>query len=181
MKTKVSAALVVLLVSFLLLTVTSLGQEKDPLGAAASSINKHAASAEGAAEARRQIAKQARMTEADIAAQQKRSRLGLGEVAIANALARASGKSFEEVVSMRRASPEGRGWGRIAQDLGVNLGEAVSSVKKVEEGTERSLKARIKKAKKEGKPGRQFDEGHPGKARGQGRPFKEGGPPGQEK
>jgi hypothetical protein len=48
------------------------------------------------------------------------ARLGKGAQEIAEALAQASGKSVDEILALRQ---HGRGFGRIARDLGLSLGE----------------------------------------------------------
>jgi hypothetical protein len=55
--------------------------------------------------------------------QRTRTSLGYGGLMIANALARETGRPFEEIVAMRQS---GMGWGRIAQDNGLKLGPIVS-------------------------------------------------------
>ena len=49
--------------------------------------------------------------------------LGNGELETANLLAKASGQSFDSIVAKFRA---GEGWGKIAHDMGLNLGKIVS-------------------------------------------------------
>lgn len=55
--------------------------------------------------------------------QRQQTGLGYGGLFIANSLASATGRSFDEIVA-RKAG--GEGWGRIAQDYGVKLGPIVS-------------------------------------------------------
>ena len=55
--------------------------------------------------------------------QRTRTSLGYGGLMIANALARETGRPFDEIVAMRQS---GMGWGRIAQENGVKLGPIVS-------------------------------------------------------
>jgi hypothetical protein len=55
--------------------------------------------------------------------QRTRTQLGYGGLMIANALARETGRSFDDIVAMKRS---GMGWGRIAQENGVKLGPIVS-------------------------------------------------------
>ena len=55
--------------------------------------------------------------------QRTRTSLGYGGLMIANALARETGRPFDEIVAMKQS---GMGWGRIAQDNGVKLGPIVS-------------------------------------------------------
>jgi len=49
-------------------------------------------------------------------------KLGKGEMAIAQDLARRSGKSLDEIVAMRKT---GLGWGQIAHKLGLQLGRVI--------------------------------------------------------
>ncbi len=49
-------------------------------------------------------------------------KLGKGEMAIAQDLAKRSGKSLDEIVAMRKT---GLGWGQIAHKLGLQLGSVV--------------------------------------------------------
>lgn len=63
--------------------------------------------------------------------QQSATKLGFGDLAIANLLASAaSGKTFDQIVAMFKA---GEGWGKIAKDLGLNLGMIVSKAKRADE------------------------------------------------
>jgi len=55
--------------------------------------------------------------------QRTRTSLGYGGLMIANALARETGRPFDEIVALKQS---GMGWGRIAQDNGVKLGPIVS-------------------------------------------------------
>jgi TolA-binding protein len=55
------------------------------------------------------------------------NRLGYGDLLIANLLASASNKSFDDIAAMFKA---GEGWGKIAKDLGLNLGMIVSKAKR---------------------------------------------------
>jgi hypothetical protein len=56
--------------------------------------------------------------------QKATTRLGYGDLEIANLLAKASGQSFDAMVAKFKA---GEGWGKIAHDLGLNLGKIVSA------------------------------------------------------
>ena len=55
--------------------------------------------------------------------QRTRTQLGYGGLMIANSLARETGRSFDDIVAMKRS---GIGWGRIAQENNVKLGPIVS-------------------------------------------------------
>jgi hypothetical protein len=56
-------------------------------------------------------------------AQKSATGLGYGDLETANLLAKASGQSFDSIVAKFKA---GEGWGKIAHDLGLNLGKIVS-------------------------------------------------------
>lgn len=64
--------------------------------------------------------------------QQSTNRLGFGDLLIANLLASASNKTktFDQIVAMFKA---GEGWGKIAKDLGLNLGMMVSKAKRADQ------------------------------------------------
>jgi len=55
--------------------------------------------------------------------QRSQTQLGYGGLMIANSLARETGRSFDDIVAMKRS---GMGWGRIAQENNVKLGPIVS-------------------------------------------------------
>ncbi len=56
-------------------------------------------------------------------AQKSTTGLGYGDLEAANLLAKASGQSFNDIVAKFKA---GEGWGKIAHDMGLNLGKIVS-------------------------------------------------------
>ncbi len=56
-------------------------------------------------------------------AQKSATGLGYGGLETANLLAKASGQSFDSIVAKFKA---GEGWGKIAHDMGLNLGKIVS-------------------------------------------------------
>ncbi len=59
--------------------------------------------------------------------QKTSTKLGFGELLIANSIANASGKSFDEIAA---AFQSGRGWGEIARDYNLSLGKLVSDLKR---------------------------------------------------
>jgi hypothetical protein len=67
---------------------------------------------------------------ATLQTQQSTNRLGFGDLLIANLLASASNKTFDQIVAMFKA---GEGWGKIAKDLGLNLGMIVSKAKRADQ------------------------------------------------
>jgi hypothetical protein len=56
-------------------------------------------------------------------AQKTATGLGFGDLETANLLAKASGQSFDAIVAKFKG---GEGWGKIAHDMGLNLGRIVS-------------------------------------------------------
>jgi hypothetical protein len=75
-------------------------------------------------------------------AQKAATGLGYGDLEIGNLLAKASGQSFDTMVGKFKA---GQGWGKIAHDMGLNLGKIVSAAR-------RSSKATQENAENSGKP-----------------------------
>ncbi len=71
------------------------------------------------------------ITEVVLEEQRTRTGLGYGGLMIANALARETGRSFDEIVAMKQS---GIGWGRIAQENGVKLGPIVSRLNRADKG-----------------------------------------------
>jgi hypothetical protein len=76
------------------------------------------------------ISNETRVPVATLQSQQLSTKLGFGDLAIANLLASASGKTFDQIVAMFKA---GEGWGKIAKDLDLNLGMIVSKAKRADE------------------------------------------------
>jgi hypothetical protein len=64
-------------------------------------------------------------------AQRSATGFGYGELEKANLLANESGRSFDEIVAMRQS---GEGWGKIAHNLGLNLGHVVSNAHRSDQG-----------------------------------------------
>jgi len=56
--------------------------------------------------------------------QKSQTGLGYGGLCVANLLAKATGKTFEQIVTEFKS---GKGWGEIAKENGVKLGELVSA------------------------------------------------------
>jgi hypothetical protein len=75
-------------------------------------------------------------------AQKAATGLGYGDLEIGNLLAKASGQSFDTIAAKFKA---GEGWGKIAHDMGLNLGKIVSAAR-------RSSKATQEKTENTGKP-----------------------------
>jgi hypothetical protein len=60
-------------------------------------------------------------------AQKSATGLGNGALESANLLAKASGQSFDSIVAKFKG---GQGWGKIAHDMGLNLGKIVSDARR---------------------------------------------------
>ena len=80
----------------------------------------------------------------DLEAQQERTRLGYGGLFIANSLASATGKTFDEIAALKAS---GHGWGWIAKENNVKLGPIVSSARHANK-TVKPAKEKVKKPKK---------------------------------
>jgi hypothetical protein len=76
------------------------------------------------------ISNETRVSVTTLQSQQSASKLGFGDLTIANLLASASGKTFDQIVAMFKA---GEGWGKIAKDLDLNLGMIVSKAKRADQ------------------------------------------------
>lgn len=74
-----------------------------------------------------------------------KEKFGKGEKEIAEDLAKQSGKSVDAILAMRKA---GKGWGQIAQELGVKLGPAVRNGKGDQEKPGKEAKPAGKKKEK---------------------------------
>jgi len=107
-------------------------------------------------------------TLADLRAQ----RLGYGEISHALVLSEMTERSQNEIIAMRRA---GKGWGQIADELGVKLREARREVKRERRRIKRELtrqeqrtlrrswKERRKRTREVGTPRPKYKEKKPGK------------------
>jgi hypothetical protein len=93
--------------------------------------------------------------------QRSQSRLGYGELLIANSLASATGRTFDEIVARRTS---GEGWGRIAKDYNVKLGPIVSRAHHAGEALGDVKGKKVKKVKK----AKGHDEGEIGEGHGVG-------------
>ena len=69
---------------------------------------------------------------ATLQAERASTGLGWGELEKAHLLANSSGKSFDEIVALRKS---GQGWGNIARDNGLNLGKVVSDARQSSKAT----------------------------------------------
>jgi hypothetical protein len=73
------------------------------------------------------LSKQLEIPVATLEAEQQSTKFGFGQLFIANSLAQASGKSFDQVA---QEFMSGKGWGEIAKENNVKLGKVVSSLKR---------------------------------------------------
>ncbi|HYK89185.1 MAG TPA: hypothetical protein VE398_10465 [Acidobacteriota bacterium] len=73
------------------------------------------------------LSKQLKIPAATLDAQQRSTKFGFGQLLIANSLAQASGKTFDQVAQEFKS---GKGWGEIAKENNLKLGTVVSSVKR---------------------------------------------------
>ena len=65
--------------------------------------------------------------------QREKTKLGFGGLFIANALAKETGKTFDQIVALHK---DGKGWGQIANENNVKLGAIVSQAKRAEKAAE---------------------------------------------
>jgi hypothetical protein len=76
--------------------------------------------------------------------QRQQTRLGYGGLFIANSLASATGRSFDEIVALKNS---GHGWGWIAKQNGVKLGPIVSRAHRADQAF-RADNGKLTKVKK---------------------------------
>ena len=125
------------------------------LNGAAASVNQNSATPQGQRRVLRSIALETGVPPATLLAQKNATGYGNGELLIANLLAGTSGKSFDDIAAMRKTE----GWGRLAHDLGLNLGQIVSRAHRAEQAAKNS---------KNGGNAHQFG-GQPGQKGGRGK------------
>ncbi len=73
------------------------------------------------------LSTQLKVPVATLEAEQQSTKFGFGQLFIANSLAQASGKSFDQVAQQFQS---GKGWGEIARENNVKLGKVVSDLKR---------------------------------------------------
>ena len=88
--------------------------------------------------------------------QRDKTKLGYGGLFIANALAKETGKTFDQIVALHK---DGKGWGQIAHDNNVKLGPIVSQAKRAEQAAERAKNT--DKPTESKKPGKGSDADKP--------------------
>lgn len=99
-------------------------------------------------------------------------KLGYGEVSIVLALAQGlpdgiNDANVQKIITLRQGPPV-MGWGKIAKELGMNLGSVISKVKRVSAEVRRHAKA--EKMKRDEKMGKHEHPGRPGKMERPARP-----------
>jgi|ERR1044071_3826177 hypothetical protein len=94
------------------------------------------------------ISRETNVPVATLAEQRDRTRLGYGGLFIANSLASATGKTFDEIAELKAS---GHGWGWIAKQNNVKLGPIVSQAHHVNKalGNGNGKMKKLKKTKKE--------------------------------
>ena len=93
-------------------------------GKARSKRETHNADAKGSAQMLSRISGETGVPVDTLLAQKSATGLGYGDLETANLLAKASGQSFDSIVAKFKA---GEGLGKIAHDMGLNLGKIVST------------------------------------------------------
>src|SRR5436190_12516878 len=101
------------------------------------------------------ISRETEVPVATLAEQRDRTRVGYGGLFIANSLASATGKTFDEIADLKAS---GHGWGWIAKQNNVKLGPIVSQAHHVNKalGNDKGKMKKLKKNKKE----KSFDHGN---------------------
>ena len=116
---------------------------------AISSVNLRANAPGGASLVTQRLVKDFGVTEAQVNDLRSKG-LSFGEIAIALSLAKeetggATDANIQKVLSLRQTTPP-TGWGKVAKQLGVKLGPAVSSVEKVAKESRGGIKKSEEKA-----------------------------------
>ena len=108
-----------------------------------SSVNHEASTPDGASLVTQRLVKDFGVTEAQVKDLRSKG-LSFGEIAIALSLAKeetggVTDANIQKVVSLRQTTPP-TGWGKVAKQLGVKLGPAVSSVEKLSKESHGAIK-----------------------------------------
>lgn len=111
------------------------GDPKSDLNDAVADLNEQARTAEGHQRVLASISRETGVPVSTLEAQRSRTRLGYGELMIANSLANSTGKSFDELAALKAS---GKGWGEIARDNNVNLGSVVSQAHRADREAQRA-------------------------------------------
>jgi hypothetical protein len=89
------------------------------------------------------LSKQLDVPVATLQDQQKTTNFGFGQLFIANSLAAASGKTFEEI---SQEFQSGKGWGEIAKENDLKLGKVISDMKRANAQVQRDRTEQTKTA-----------------------------------
>lgn len=98
-----------------------------------SAVNRAAQTPKGEEVVAARLSKELGIPASTLEAQRAQTKLGWGELLIANRLAQKTGLSFDQVVGDFRS---GKGWGKIAKEQNVNLGQLVSDVRRAAHAVE---------------------------------------------
>ncbi len=99
----------------------------------AADLDKQAETPDGRERVLEQISQQTKVPVSVLEDQKAKTRLGYGELFIANSLANATGKTFDQIAGLKAS---GQGWGKIAADNKVNLGDVVSKAKQASDAAQ---------------------------------------------
>ncbi len=102
-------------------------KEVEKLQKEAAQLDKSASQSSGNQVVLESLSKQLNVPVATLQAERQSSKFGFGQLFIANSLAQATGKSFDQVAQEFNS---GKGWGQIANENNVKLGQVVSNLKR---------------------------------------------------
>ncbi len=102
-------------------------KEVNTLQKQAARLDKTASQSSGNQAVLESLSKQLNVPVATLQAEQQSTKFGFGQLFIANSLAQASGKSFNQVAQEFNS---GKGWGQIANENNLKLGPVVSNLKR---------------------------------------------------
>jgi len=168
---------------FLCAAMPALAQEKTPdekkLESASAELEKDAASSEGNKTVTDKLKSEFKVDDAVVQGLRDQ-KLGYGEVSTVLTLAQGlpggiTDANLQKVVALRQGPPV-MGWGKVAKELGLKLGPAVSKVKRIsaearkQEKADKAKKEKKEKAEKAGKPERPEKREKAGKPEKGGRP-----------
>jgi len=138
----------ILLASILILGVSHLASAASSTTGIAS-VNRQASTPDGASLVTQRLVNDFGVTEAQVSDLRTKG-LSFGEIAIALSLAKeeqggVTDANIQKVLSLRQTTPP-TGWGKVAKELGVKLGPAVSSVEKLAKESRGGVKKSEEKA-----------------------------------
>lgn len=102
-------------------------KEEKRLEREARKLDREAAQAQGADRVFARMSEELGIPVETLKQQKESSKLGFGDLFIADSLAKATGKTFEELLAEFQG---GKGWGQIANANNVRLGEIISQAKR---------------------------------------------------